>query len=144
MTTAQEIFETAMGLMDELDDAGRADTGDSREYKNRTLSILNLLQGELYPYSDTYRVEQAGKRPIAARIEDFTMPLGLDDYICRSVLPYGLAAHLVLDENPTLAAYCQQRYEELRATLARGLPAESEEVEDVYGGLGYGEFSRWD
>lgn len=59
------------------------------------------------------------------------------------MLPYGLAAHLLLDENPGAAGYFQQRYDELRALLSRGLPQESEEIEDRYGGIEYGEFSRW-
>lgn len=59
------------------------------------------------------------------------------------MLPYGLAAHLLLDENTNAAGFFQQRYEELKSQLARGLPRESEDIEDRYGGIEYGEFSRW-
>lgn len=148
MTTAQEVFEYAMTLMDELNEAnGRADTSDTKEYKNRTLAILNILRGQLYPYSDTYETGERGKRPIAAKVTDFTSPIGLDDYICQSVLPYGLAAHLLMQEDPTSANFFQQRYDELLSMLARGMPAESEDIEDVYGGNGglspYNEFGMW-
>lgn len=149
MTTAQNVFDAAMGLMDEVNEqSGATDTADTREYKNRTLLILNVLRGELYPYSDTYEYGEVGKRPIAAVIENFTDRIGLDDYICQSVMPYGLAAHLLLDENPTAASFFNGRYEELKANLARGLPQVSVDIEDVYGwgpggGLTYNQFARW-
>ncbi len=145
MTTAQEVFEYAMTLMDELNESnGKADTSDTKEYKNRTLAILNILRGELYPYSDTYKTGEPGTRPIAEKISDFTSAIGLDDYICQSVLPYGLAAHLLMQEDPTSANFFQQRYDELKALLARGMPAESEDISDVYGGLRpYNEFGMW-
>ena len=148
-TTAQAVFEAAMGLMDEVNEqSGATDTADTREYKNRTLFILNVLRGELYPYSDTYEYGENGKRPIAAVIDSFDGAIPLDDYICQSVMPYGLAAHLLLDENPTAAAFFNGRYEELKADLARGLPQVSMDIEDVYGwgpggGLTYNQFARW-
>lgn len=147
-TNAQWIFDTTMGLIDEVNEqTGSTDTTDTREYKVRTLFILNTLRGELYPYSDTFKDIEPGKRPIVSIIENFDDDIDLDDYICQTVMPYGLAAHLLLDENPTSAAYFNERYEELKAQLARGLPQTSEDIEDVYSnyrdGLGYGWFSRW-
>ena len=146
-TTPQDVFEIAMSIMDELSDSGEADTADTAEYKNRTVPILNVLAGELYPYSDTYEYDEDGIRPIVRVIEDFSDNIGLDDYCCRSILPYGLVAHLLLDENPTSASYCQQRYDELKATLTRGLPQVSEDIGDVYGYNGgiypYNEFGMW-
>lgn len=150
MTTAQEVFSAAMGLIDEVNEStGATDTNDTREYKQRTLLILNVLRGELYPYSDTYqKPEDGGVRAIAKVIESFDEAIDLDDYICQTVMPYGLAAHLLLDENPSAASFFNQRYDELKAGLARGLSAVSEDIEDVYGckwggGLRYNEFSYW-
>lgn len=145
-TNAQEIFEKSMSLMDELNEgSGAADTADTREYKNRSLSILNILRGELYPYSDTYaRDVEQGRRPICPPIMNFTDAVGLDDYICQSVMPYGLAAHLMMQEDTASANFFIQRYDELKAMLARGLPSESEDIEDVYGGyFPHNEFGRW-
>ncbi|MEI3101008.1 MAG: hypothetical protein V8T45_04105 [Oscillospiraceae bacterium] len=145
MTNAQRVFDLTMALMDEMSESGQTDTADTKEYKNRTLNILNVLRGELYPYSDTYaEAEEAGKRPIAAVIEDFESAIVLDDYICQSVLPYGLAAHLLLDENPSAASFFQQKYEELKAGLARGIPQSSVDIEDVYGGYyPHNDFGWW-
>lgn len=145
MTTAQSVFDHTMALIDEVNETtGATDTTDTKEYKQRTLFILNVLRGELYPYSDTFtQADEPGKRPISKIIESFEEAIGLDDYICQSVLPYGLAAHLLLDENPTAAGFFNQRYEELRAQLFRGMPGVSRDVEDVYGGFRYTEFGRW-
>lgn len=144
-TTAQRVFDITMGLIDEVNEnSGETDTADTREYKVRTLLILNALRGELHPYSDTYDVETAGERPIVSVIQDFDTPIDLDDYICQSVMPYGLAAHLLLDENPASASFFQQRYEELRNNLSKGLPKTTEAITDCYGvGFEYNEFSRW-
>lgn len=143
-TTAQQVFDMAMNLMDEINEStGATDTADTREYKNRTLAILNVLRVECFPASDTYAVAQPGKRPICPPIPDFQTPIGLDDGICQGVLPYGLAAHLLLDENPDVAAYFSQRYAELLEQYRRGLPAAAEDIEDLYGGIEYGRFASW-
>ena len=151
MTNAQMIFELAISLMDEVDETtGNADTADTAEYKNRTLSILNVLRGECFRYSDTWEVLEPGKRPICPIISDFEGAIAIDDGIAQGVMPYGLAAHLLLDENPTAASYFNQRYQELLEECANGLPSGSGSIENVYGdwstgtgGIEYGEFSRW-
>lgn len=145
-TTAQRVFDIAMGLMDEVNEStGNTDTSDTKEYKVRTLFILNALRGELFPFSDTFQVEEPGKRPILTVIRNFTEVIGMDDFICQSVLPYGLAAHLLLDENPSAASFFMQRYEELKASLAKGIPSASEAIEDVYGSIShpYNHFAEW-
>ena len=143
-TNAQGVFDLTMALMDEVNETGATDTADTREYKNRTLHILNVLQGELYPFSDRFAVAEPGKRSIAVPIITFTADIeSLDDYICQSVLPYGLAAHLLMDENPSAASFFQSRYEELKFALNRGLLTASEDIVDVYGGIEHGEYSYW-
>lgn len=143
-TNAQWIFEKAMFLMDEANEGtGQVDTADTQEYKNRTLAILNILRVECFPASDTYKVTEVGKRPVCPEIADFEAEIGLDDGICQGVLPYGLAAHLLLDENPTVASYFQQKYTEMLNEAKRGIPAASESITDLYGGIEYGCFGRW-
>lgn len=140
-TTAQWVFEATMTIIDELNDAGAADHADSKEYKDKTLYILNVLRGELYPYSDTFRQSQDKTRPISDIITSFDDVINLDDYICQTVMPYGLAAHLMLDENPNVAAFCQQRYEELLRKLEKGFAQVSEDIVDVYS---YGDGGYYD
>ncbi len=144
MTTAQWVFDKAMNLMDEVNEStGQTDTADTKEYKNRTLAILNILRVECFPASDTYTVTTPGKRPICPEILDFETEIGLDDGLCQGVLPYGLAAHLLLDENPDMASYFNQRYQELLAQYRYGVPAATEDIQDLYGGIEYGQFGAW-
>ena len=143
-TTAQWVFERAMALMDELNESsGSANTADTKEYKNRTLSILNLLRVECFPCSDTYTVTEPGKRPICPEILTLEDVIGLDDGICQGVLPYGLAAHLLVDENPTAASFFQQRYEGALGAMRTLLPAGVGEIVDVYGGMEHSRFGGW-
>ena len=145
--TGMDVFQRAITMMDELSDEGKYKYDDTDEYRRRTLAILNVLQNELYPYSDTYKKNQEWdrtRRPVLLPLDDLYTEIDLDDYAAGSVLPYGLAAHLLMDENPSTANYFQQRYDELKASMMRGLPAESEDIIDIYGGIEpYNEFSRW-
>lgn len=144
VTTAQWVFDKAMHLMDEANEStGATDTADTQEYKNRTIPILNILRIECATASDTYTVTEPGKRPIPAEITSFKEVIQLDDGICQGVLPYGLAAHLLLDENPDSAAFFNQRYFELLEQYRVAIPAIAEDITDVYGGIEYGQFGRW-
>lgn len=143
-TTAQWVFDKAMHLMDEVNEStGMADTSDTKEYKNRTLPILNILRIECFPASDTYQAAEPCKRPVCPEITGFETQIGLDDGICQGVLPYGLAAHLLLGEDDDKASYFNQRYEELLEQFRRGIPAASEDITPVYGGIEYGRFAGW-
>lgn len=150
--TGMDVFQRAITLMDELNDAGQHVYDDTTEYQNRTLAILNVLQGELYFYSDTFPRRQeweAGRRPVLPPLSSLSEEIDLDDYCAGTVMPYGLAAHLLLDENPSAAGFFQQRYDELKAALMRGAGklAVSEDIVDVYGPSGgvwpYNEFGMW-
>lgn len=125
MATAKQAFDNAISLMDAVGE-------DTQEYKNRALMIINALSGELYPYSDTFTAAESGKRPVVTRIKSLSEALDLDDYCALSILPYGLAAQLLTTEDPRHAAFLQQRYEELKAFVARGFPQEFEDIEDAY------------
>ena len=74
MTTAQTVYELAIALMDSQDANGGANGSDNTEYKNRTLPILNIIAGELYPFSDTYEADDEG-RPTVTTIKDFNKPI---------------------------------------------------------------------
>lgn len=145
-TTGQTIFDYAITLMGEMDDSGKTDWADTVEYKNRALNILNVLRNELYQYSDTYKTQKKnfpGKRPVCPLMESLDDEIGIDDVMAQTVLPYGLAAHLLLDENDNMAAFFQQRYEELLRKLGANIPGEWEAIANSYGGIEYGEFGSW-
>jgi hypothetical protein len=140
-----------MALLDELGAKnGEADRVENRDYLQRTLGILTQLRGELYPYSDTYedgigggavragysgRAGYSAPRPIAPAIADLDAPLGLDDFLCQTLMPCALAARLVLDENPPVSAYYERKYQELLARRIAARAREFEQIPDIYGGL---------
>ena len=52
MVTVQQVFDTAIHLMDEQNESnGGTQTVDTDEYRFRTISILNTAIPALYPYS---------------------------------------------------------------------------------------------
>ena len=69
--TVQQIFDIAIHLMDSQNEStGSTDTADTKEYKLRTVSLLNSVLDRAFPYSDNYRdaLEAAGgKRPICPK-----------------------------------------------------------------------------
>ena len=58
MAEVSDVFDAAMSIMDELSDSGKPQTTDTDEYKYRTVSIINTMIAELYPFSET---KKAGK-----------------------------------------------------------------------------------
>ena len=142
----QGVFDKAMYLIDAQNEStGSTDNSDTTEYKVRTLGILNNLIDDAYPASDTFAIGEDGKRPALDDLTSFSDEIKMDPYIVRSVLPCGLAAKLLSEENPTLADFFWQLYEQRLAKARAGVPASFESIEDglPYGGIEYGEFARW-
>lgn len=140
--TMSDVFDAAIAVMDEINDSGQTQTADTEEYKRRTPGIMKILLGECYPYSDL-------KDPDAAD-SSWRIPDEWDDELWRidntlslSIMPYGLAANLLVDENPAAASFFQQRYEDLLNKKKSRAKADVGSVENVYGGIEYGQFSRW-
>lgn len=75
-------------------------------------------------------------RPIPTIITALTDTLQIDDVTARTVLPYGLAAHLLIKEDSDVADFFNQRFEELKSNASRKPPAASEEIGNVYGSFG--------
>jgi len=143
--TVQAIFDKAMYLIDAQNEStGSTTSADTKEYRVRTIGILNNLLDVVYPASATYPDDNAG-RPALDDIYSFEDELDLDPRILRDVLPNGLAAHLLSEENPSLAEYFQQLFEEHLEAARAGVRATFESVDDAmpYGGIEYGRFSRW-
>ena len=124
-----------MSIMDELSTAGEAANSDTREYEQRTPAILNVLLTEL----KVLRGDDADWLPL----EGMDEPVPVETNYALGAMPYGLAANLLVDENPTAASCYQQRYEELRALFVSRLKASVEDIDMLYGGVGEGRFARW-
>lgn len=136
MPYVSDVFNSAMGIMDELSANGEAITSDTQEYEYRTPAIINQLVSEL----NILTGDRSNWLPVES-LED--MVPKADTNYCYGVLPYGLAANLLIDENPTAASFYQQRYEELRTAWMLRQEATVGDITDLYGGIPYGEFAMW-
>lgn len=74
-------------------------------------------------------------KPIPIKLTATTDNVQVDDVTARTILPYGLAAHLLLSENTQSASFFQQRYEELKTLAGRQQASSAEQITDIYGGI---------
>ena len=140
MVTVQQVFDTAIHLMDEQNEStGATETVDTQEYKYRTISILNSVIPALYPYSGNYNTTGTGRpspRKLTAdnyKNPDFEQSIPLDDTLCMTVLPYYLAAQLLSAENEALSSWFMNRYREFFLDLRDMIPASFEQISTPYG-----------
>ena len=140
MVTVQQVFDMAIHIIDEQNETnGSTVTVDTKEYKTRTISILNSAIPRLYPYSGNYDPGLSG-RPMPDILNwgdynnpDFGQTIDLDDALCLSVLPYFLAAQLVSAENTDLANWCMNLYNTNLMDLRSKIPADFEPIPTPYG-----------
>lgn len=136
MAYVSDVFNASMALMDELDSSGQAQTRDTKEYEHRTPGIVNMMIAELNLLG--------GNRDNWVPTESLEDFVAVDNTYALGVMIYGLAANLLVDENPTAASFYQSRYEELRTLYLSRHAAEREDIEDVYGiGAAYNDAGRW-
>lgn len=129
-TNAEWIFSRAIHLMDEQNETtGATRTQDTEEYRLRTLSILNVLRNEVYLYSD---LRTSGVCP---EIGTFEQIIEIEDELAQGVLPYGLAAHLLLGENDVLASFFNQKYQENLYSIGTRKTAKWVQIDVPYGGI---------
>ena len=144
MRTVQQIFDQAIRMMDAQNEStGSTMTADTKEYALRAPDCLNRYINLVYPYSDTYAPREDAKRAVHPRLSAMADDVDMDDFICQSVLPPALIYELLREEQPEVANACYQDYERALQDAKQTLPAAYADVEDAYGGIEYGEYSRW-
>lgn len=94
--TAQTIYDITMSLMDERKNSGEVDTNSTKDYKARAPGILTILQNEI-----AIRLGESALDEITTLEDD----IDLEDIICTAVMPYGLAARLLAQEDIPLSNY---------------------------------------
>lgn len=140
MITVQQVFDMAIHLMDEQSEqTGETDTVDTKEYRYRTISILNTIIPALYVYSGTYAADGRG-RPFSGLLmqdsyknPDFDQIIPLDDTMSTSLLPLYLAAQLLSGENEDLASWFMARFNVIFTEIKSKIPAEFEPISSPYG-----------
>lgn len=119
MITAKQVYDMALVLIDEVTEAGEVTPDTPKNYEAKARSILTTLQAEILPSSEEVFM-----------IEDLDEPLWVSDRMALTALPYGLAAHLMLQEGDmNIASFFNERYEELK----RKQTTKIQKITDVYG-----------
>lgn len=135
--TVQDVFDKAIRLMDEQNEStGATATTDTKEYLVRTPDILDSILA---------RVSLAVGEPYV-RVAAPGDKIELADAVVSGVLPYYLASALIAIESQdsNLAAYFSSTGDAVLSVIATRInKAEAAQVEDVYGGIEYGEFAVW-
>ncbi|MET0017134.1 hypothetical protein [Oscillibacter sp.] len=135
--TVQDVFDKAIRLMDEQNEStGATATTDTKEYLVRTPDILDSILA---------RVSLAVGEPYV-RVAAPGEKIELADAVVSGVLPYYLASALIAIESQdsSLASYFSSTGDAALSVIsARINKAEAAQVEDVYGGIEYGEFALW-
>lgn len=140
MTTAQQVYDIAIHLMDEQNElTGATVTEDTAEYKFRTLSILNSLTPMLYPYSGDFPATGSGRPTPQLLLQfdhenpDLEQAIPLDDSLSYGVLPYLLAAQLLSVENEPLASWMRNQGMTALNDLRSKVLSQFERIETPYG-----------
>lgn len=127
---ADEIFNITMAMIDEMLTSGQLDAEATAEYRAKAPSILTMLQNELIGIENRYRKEDERVEPVA--IETLDQTVQVDTIKACTLLTNGLAAHLMLHEDKTLANFFQQRYEEMKGMFLKPTPRTPETRVDKY------------
>ena len=127
MTTANEIFTAALALMG-------ADSQQAH-YESRALAGINLLAADLFALDRALKGEVAAVAatiPPLASLQDVT---DFADILTRTLIPIGLAAFLLNEEEEQRAAFFQRLYRSEKDVLLRQFaPGRRHPVRNVYGG----------
>ena len=127
---AEEIFNITMAMIDEMLTSGELDEEATAEYRAKAPSILNMLQNELIGIENRYRALDEYVFPVT--IETLEQTVQIDAIKAATLLTNGLAAHLMLHEDKTLANFFEQRYEEMKGMFLKPIARKPETREDKY------------
>lgn len=121
--TASEIFAWALALLGESPQK-------SRGYEPLAVPVLNQLLMRCFQTENALRRArgQASLESPAA-VRSLEEPVDYDVRLCREVLPLGLAAYLILEDDPQRAAFFDWRFQR---SLEQCAPAQFVPMEDYY------------
>jgi hypothetical protein len=127
---AQTIYDITMSLMDERKNDGSVDTNSTKDYLARSPGILTVLQTEII-----MELKKVGADvETLDEIKKMDADIDLEDDICLGIIPYGLAAQLLLQEDASLSNYFASKYDENRSQYLRRFRELAKQIdrEDVY------------
>lgn len=115
--TVEQVYNIALSLIDSVDETGNYSADNPDEAIRKTLDFLTTLQVELTSIDQTPQI-----------LTDLNNVLTVSDRVALLVLPYGLAAHLLIQEDPNSASFFNSRYDELKVKI----PSSVESITDQY------------
>lgn len=124
MIKARETYEAALALMDEGDNESEIYGPD---FSLRALKLMNLLRREMLSLTG----DRSAYKPVANMESELE---GLSPELALGALPYGIAAHLLIDEQSAMSAFYHERYTELIYGFSKRAKSRSEDIEDIYRG----------
>ncbi len=124
MISASDIFLAALALMGD-DDGGR--------YQERAVEGIHLLLADLYFLDQTLKGEvPAPDAPIPA-VSDLTDDVDVADVLGRTLMPLGLAAFLLGEEDGKRASFFHQIYRTEKEILQRTFaPGRRHAIRNLY------------
>lgn len=128
--TGNNVFTITMAMIDEMLTTGQLDAEATAEYRAKAPAILTMLQNELIGIENRYRKKEEYIFPVP--IETLDQTFQIDDIKASTLFTNGLAAHLMLHEDKTLANFFNERYEEMKAMFLKSMPRQPETREDKY------------
>ena len=108
----KEIYDITMALMDEMIDNSTVDQDpnvdypSTKDYQARTPGILTILQTQVTNFFKSKGMEV----DTLDRLINMADNVDLSDDICMGVLPNGLAARLLGQEDTQMSSYFSQLY----------------------------------
>lgn len=113
MTGEELLVHTVKGLMD-------GDNSDVAEYREKFIIVLNILLQENLKINNALRAAK-GEEPLL-EAQTFTAGTMGEDLIYEpiftgTILPYGLAGWLYMDDEPSQAAEYRNKYESMRMSV---------------------------
>ena len=99
--TAQQVYEYALALMDELDENGEVSAAGDETYKGIAPRFIDMLQRDLALPEGI---------PVASRIDALNDTLCISDDMAFRIMPWGLAAQLALANNDSKYNEFQNEY----------------------------------
>jgi hypothetical protein len=120
MTTAQTVYESALALIDEIEDDGSVSITDTASYAGKAPRLIDLLQRELALCEGV---------TLTATIDSLSDALEISDDTALRVMPYGLAAKFALsDKDADSYNEFSMKYEQLKRTIR----VDEEAITDEY------------
>ena len=128
MTTGNDVLAGALALM--------GSAAETERYLERAAAGIDLLLTDLSRLDRALKGETAAPAASVPRLASLADEVPLADILTRSLMPVGLAAFLLSEEEEKRAAFFEELYRTEREVLIRGfVPGRRHPIRSVYGGL---------